>query len=286
MRRYLQLFLVLFYIFWLSVSICADSWQIIQNQDISFKIELLSDKSNINIDEQFSLVLSIKHKSQFWDNLWDINIAWLNSFEVIWNYSSTRMNVVNWEVKSIIEKQIILKPLKEWSFTVWPATVNMNWSPINSNSIIISVWKKYNQANDGNITKDDSSKIDILRIFKSEEALLFIFILFLWYYLWQNKKNYNSDLDEKIIHKKIELPKIDDIYFLDKCLDLLKNEVLKNNELEAINVNDSEIYKLESNHLKRLQIKNFIDLIYDIKNWRKKNNNEEVLKLLKEIMKI
>lgn len=271
----------------------ADTWKIsgidqqVQNHNSAIQIELIADQKEIWIDGQISIVLTIKQKANSWINWSDINIPWIENFKIIRNSSSTKMNIINWDIKSIIERQFILKPIEEWVFKIWPVEIQLNWETIKSNQIEIKVWKVESKNNDGDwISKDpNSDKIDYLKSIKSLELWLLIFILWIGFYLFKSNKNIGIIKYPNKLEKKFIVPDVNGRYFLDKCLSIIKENVLIKNDLEAIDVSDAEIYKLEQNHLVRSQIKQVVDLIYDIKNWRiNLNYKDKIVKLLNKII--
>lgn len=181
--------------------------------------ELISEKNNINLSE----TLMIKAIVDFdWNDISFKDINLNNNFEILSKSSSTssstEISIINWETKQIsknkMELLLELKPLKTWTFEIWPATFTSSWAEIKTNIISINVEKWDNNMNFNWFSKEkDTNKINIFYY------ILWIIILVFWLNYavilrLKNKKEFeNTNIWWEKKDKVIFYPEIDDEYF-------------------------------------------------------------------------
>ncbi len=136
-KKFIKIFLIL----WLFFSFILNSF--------ALDIKLQTDKQQVNINDTFNLILKIK--SSGWGLIKIKSIKWIEKFKILWQSqsqnSSTDIEVINWKTQkkavTIINFDLILKPLKNWEFEIGPAILQDGSWTIETNKVNIKVsWNK------------------------------------------------------------------------------------------------------------------------------------------------
>ena len=302
MKKLKFLIIFVFLIFWNYLAF-ADLIDPYDNYSSNQKIQTIEDlelkisDSKILIDDTFSLTIDLN----LWDNAqaWDLTIAWLENFVQNWTSRSVQSYYQNWVWYTIYWISVNLMPKTEWTFTIWPAMIQV-WNEIHtSNTVEItveSVANMLNSQNDSNDFEDENSEksensedssIDSQNSSSDENSefnpnawqknlslmflyvfLAIILILIIIYFLVKNKK---SEIPEKIE----KVPEISTKkYFLDKLKNIQKKDLDSQEFCAEINNFTREIFskswveKAETLTLKELQ--------------KNKNANSSLLESLKK----
>ncbi len=278
-----------------NIAIAASTWSNVlstntQTQDSNMQIELVVNSNEVNLSDTFELTIRIKQKWSSAIRQWMFNVEGFEPFDVVWDRTVSNTNIVNWEQASLIDKILSLKAKNEWVFVLGPVKIDNKWKPIISNQLEIKVWSKYfsakakNGANsvskEGLITDSlwiNDWKIDYFKMIFSFEICLLLLIIWFSVFLYKSKIHNNDESSE--LTWVSELVKENRVDFLDQCLKVLQEYVLKNWNLKAISVSDWELGKIWNNYKKRITVKEVIDEIYTLK--AVKQQNIQVLKKLR-----
>ena len=261
---------LLFCLVWISA---FATWEVSPQTTENMEVELMVSKSDVLKWERFEVTIRIKQK---WNQIfqqWVFNMEWLDVFNVVWDRTSTNMNVVNWVAVSMIDKNLTLSAPSEWVFNLWPVRIDHNWSAIVSNTVAVRVWKgnfakksenKVSTWEDelGSNLLEQTWKVNYLKKLLSFEFLLLIAIIILAFDLINNKRNKVSN---KIVNNKLnffEVPAYNDLDFFEKSLAILKDYILKSSGLELASVNHAQLKKLWKDYNKRIELWEIIDRIY------------------------
>lgn len=187
MKRKISLILFFFFsFFWI-----VFAWN-------KLEVNLETDKKEINFWENLQLKITIK---QIWENninLQDLSLSWIENFSVEWQSSSTSMEIINNDAKSISSIIYDLKPKNTWNFIIWPALIKI-WTWIyQTNKIdikVLSSWVSQNQNTEESKIDNNKSNLNFILIW----ILIFLFLFTLWLFL--NFKRFSSDFETKELDK-------------------------------------------------------------------------------------
>jgi hypothetical protein len=193
----------------------------------AFDANINIDKTNLNINDILNLRLEI-NSSEWWE-VKIKEIKWIENFQIIWQSqsqsSSTQIVVVNWKTQSkavsTLNLDLVLKPRKNWDFTIWPAILESGTWVINTNSVKIKVkwtsipvlwntklWVKNNNSSNKTINntlqenREKQENINLVDYKNNNDLYLLILVLILiafwFYYLLKNdnfefKKEFKED---------------------------------------------------------------------------------------------
>ncbi len=264
----------------------ASSWGLQTNSWNLNKLNLEISDSKIWIWESFTLKASL----ELWDqnDIWDINIAWLEKFNLLWNSSSIRMQTINWETKWIYDIEIKLQAIEKGNFEIWPVEIE-HWDKKNiSNKVLVEVWDKLNSwinSQNSNIQNNEDSNFmtDIndniwQKDFNFNLYFWFFLILgffLLFYYLLKHYFSLNETKKEEIIQEKIvEVSKKD--YFLDKLKSIKKEKETLNKWDFLAKINDLIREIFEHIWVSNARTKTLKEISKNTK------TDENLLKILKE----
>lgn len=230
-KTFLKIILILSLSFFTLVTFAA-SWD--------KEIILSSQESKVNINDTFSISFMINLENG--NNLWDVDVKWLEKFDKLWQSSSFSFQSVNWVSKSVQEVLIQLKPIENWKFTIWPVTAKLWDKELLSNTIEVEVSWNLNKANttstknnntlsnneDKELTIDDLHDIEWSKSkFDFDFWFLIAFLIILFFFGFYYTYRYFTKLNEQKI--KEEEDKETDYhnknnYFLEKLKTIEKNK--------------------------------------------------------------
>jgi len=117
--------------------------------DISSNLHLFVDKIAGTTDDNFSLNITFKKTAA--ENYFFLNnivIPGIENFRIIGNFSNNNIQIINGVTEEISEKNFLLQPLKEGTFTLGPIKINSSSGSgkvLESESVTIKVEKSLNQ---------------------------------------------------------------------------------------------------------------------------------------------
>ena len=246
-------------------------------------LELKISDSKILIDDIFSLSIDLN----LWNDsqVWDLTIAWIENFVQRWTSRSVQSYYQNWVWYTIYGISVNLQPTKEWTFTIWPAIIQV-WNEIHtSNTVEITVESVANMLSsqddlnnfeDENLENsiDENSEFNP-NIWQKNMNFMFFYIflaiillLIIIYFLTKNKKVEIPEKIEKV--PEVSTKK----YFLDKLKKIQKGEYDSQEFCAQINNLIREIFS-------KSWLKNATSLT--LKELEKnKNANSSLLEILKK----
>lgn len=275
MKRKLSLALIFF--FSLAHFVFADS---------KVEINIQADKSKISISDDIELTITIKQKQENNIDLSKLQVTWIGNFDILWQSSSTSMQIINNDVESISSLLYHLKPKTIWKFTLWPASIEINWTNYKTNTISLDVLDS---------TKTNSSDLQEL----SNQTEIPVLYYILWFFviliigLFVNYNIFIKNSKEiPIKSEKIEKFSLDldvnDDNFEAKIDDFIRNYLEKKYDIKTSSHTYKEIYELLKRKKFSSQNLDIIDKIFSFliinkystyKVW----NREEIIKNIKSL---
>ena len=253
------------------------------------QVELITSASSVAIGEKLDLTVRIKKKWSSWINPWTFELEGLSKFNIVWKFSSSKTNVMNWSVLAVIDTRLTLVPKGEWTFRLWPVKINYSGITYESNTVEVTVWKtKQEESIDSEVIDEEINlnwTTDYTELFKSFEFWLFIILLIIAWQMWRNN---NSIKDIPEIEQKFIVPEPEDKDFLDKSLNLIIDFVLDKYWLDSLKwISPKEVQKIEKDPEKRKVLSEIIEKVYNIKSWKlsKEEWIIEIRDMIKDVVK-
>jgi hypothetical protein len=233
----------------IAIGITVYAHQVSAQTDIS--ISLTSDKTEITQDEDLRIVATLKQNGQNTNlNISPINIQGLENFQIVRNFSSNSINIINGasQVNTADEKVII--PSTTGSFTIGPATImyvdpaSGQTKTIESNTIQITVKEKtitkVENSDNPVETTNTSGNSSLMNNIATVLAVL-ITIGLIFFFFWYRKEQHKLIQEEREVDDEIIFPEIDDEQFIEKITSLLKKHLKESIGLNNIGSTTKEI---------------------------------------------
>ncbi len=259
----------------------------------NLKLELSSNKAKIW--ENIQIKLELKDFNN--EEITKLEIEWINeNFQKLWESNLLEYKNINWIQSSIYTILVNVKPLKKWSFNIWPAKINTSNKELISNTINLDVTEEIKQnktiikdAKLDNIKKENISIREITELndikwninffyFSFAFIYIFLWIIFLyWFYLLLNHYfNITEEIKTKFKKEKQIDVKIN--YFLEKII-IIENEKILSSKSEFY----ASINELLREYLEKNWIVNATKLVLnEIENLEKWLWNKEIISILKQ----
>jgi ATP-dependent Zn protease len=144
MKKILGIFFSII-LFWIS-------WAVDINMDVNPK------ESDINNPIQLKLEITTDQNANI-ELKW---IKWLENFDIVWQRqfqsSSSQIKIINWKTESITKTTqtliLILQAKKAWTYTIWPAVLDIDWKTYKTKQIQVKItgakimiWNAQNSIN-------------------------------------------------------------------------------------------------------------------------------------------
>lgn len=238
MKRRLSLFLVFFF------SVSGISYA-----DTKVEVNLETDKKEISTQDTVDLKLIIKQKWRDNIDLWNPTISGIENFDIQGQSSSTQVEMINWDSKSVTSIDYTLKAKKAWNFVIWPVSINF-WSwDYQTNQVAIKVnqnaavntdcldWTSWTDC----ITKNTIENKNYSSLYLAA-ILLLGFILWLFYNYKRFIKN-SPDIKAKKFEKFDLKVNIDDTDFEEKIDEFIRKYIWWKYRLDTSSKTYKEIYE-------------------------------------------
>lgn len=132
-------------------------------QTSAFDVGIALNQREVSVDDYFTLQIEVQMDD--WKDLEVEEIKWLENFELISSSqsqaSSTSISVINWKAETISKFvnsiNLVLKPLNEWKFLLWPVVIRWEDEVKETNSLEVSVLGSRNSIY---IWSDDVDEIE------------------------------------------------------------------------------------------------------------------------------
>lgn len=250
------------------------------------EINIETDKKEINLSDDLELKIVLKQKQDSSVDLSSLKIDWISNFDIIWQSSSTSMQIINNDVKSISSITYELKAKKTWDFVLWPASIQIWNNLYKTESLKINVLDTKNLSNLELKEATNSGNSYILYY-----ILSFLIIFIIWLFINYNIfiKNHKKVLQNfwKIEKFSLDLD-VNDSNFEEKIDEFIRKYINKKYDIKIDSHTYKEIFEiLSKNNLEKenLQVidKIFSFLIVNKYSTNKIWNREEIIKNIKTL---
>jgi len=190
-------------------------------------VTLTSTTTSLDINTMFWLTVQVEGLA----NPWEVQIQWIDKFEVRGQAQSTSMQVGNWQQSVQIQLQLQLQPTAIGSFVLWPARITIGSGVVESNTLTIDVtgeklFLQPQQANallgvQENVAVENDENQEIPVVPKSNSSLWWLVLVLLvgligWFVFWKKNKRISTLSSPELAHvskKQYLLPKETDELF-------------------------------------------------------------------------